>query len=106
MIMIIHACHCVIDHLLFCLAGLDYSAVVNEIVTFSLSSLQRQCVDIGIINDGVVEPQELFIVQLVQTTSQGPTSTLASVTIIDGKLLAELITYCVVSTCMDQLFVH
>ena len=70
-------------------AGEDYSALQNIALTFTSTS-ERQCVNIGIINDQLIEPTETFIVRIDQTTSQGTVSTQAFVLITDGKLL-ELI---------------
>ena len=66
-------------------AGEDYSALQNIALTFTSTS-ERQCVNIGIINDQLIEPTETFIVRIDQTTSQGTVSTQAFVLITDGKL--------------------
>ena len=47
------------------------------------TSLQRQCIDIGIINDAFMEPIEQFTVQLSQTATQEVM--LAVVTITDDE---------------------
>lgn len=47
----------------FTAGGVDYSfSAVN--LTFSMSSTTRQCVNITIVDDDLLEPSELFLVQL------------------------------------------
>lgn len=64
--------------------GADYVPLPDTTLTFTFSSLQRQCVNIGIIDDSEVELVEQFFVQLDQTTSQGPISSQAVVSIVNG----------------------
>lgn len=71
--------------------GLDYvpltSVTLTSVtLTFTSTSLQRQCVNVGIIDDSEVEPMEQFFVQLDQTTSQGPISSQAGVLIVNGTI--------------------
>lgn len=66
-------------------AGSDYTALVNEVLTFTLTSPQRLCVTIDILDDQLVEPAEDFTVRIDQTTSQGLVSDQASVTILDSN---------------------
>lgn len=66
------------------LAGSDYIAAVNQALVFTSESLQRQCVNVGILDDQLVEPLEQFTVRIDQTTSQGSVSNQASVLITDG----------------------
>ena len=65
-------------------AGDDYTSLMNIPLTFTSTSLQRLCVNIGIIDDLAVEPTEQFSVQIDQSTSQGSVSTQAGVLIVDG----------------------
>ena len=58
--------------------------LADTTITFTSTSLQRQCVDIEIIDDSEIEPVEQFFVQLDQTTSQGPISSQAVVSIMNG----------------------
>ena len=64
---------------------MDYSALLNAELIFTSATPQRQCVNVGIIDDQEVEGEELFIVQLEQTPSQGSQQMLASVTIADSE---------------------
>ena len=66
-------------------AGSDYTTLVNNLLTFTSTSLQRQCVNIGIIDDLEVEPTEQFFVRIEQTTSQGPRVIQAGVLIVNGR---------------------
>ena len=66
------------------LVGSDYIAAVNQALVFTSESLQRQCVNVGILDDQLVEPLEQFTVRIDQTISQGSVSNQASVLITDG----------------------
>ena len=72
--------------LLLFIGGLDYVPLASITLTFTSTSLQRQCVNVGIIDDSEVEPLEQFFVQLDQTTSQGPISSQAEVLIVNGTI--------------------
>ena len=65
--------------------GADYVplADIDASLTFTSSSLQRQCVNIEINDDSEIEPEEQFVVQLNQMTSQGPISSQAAVSIVN-----------------------
>ena len=67
-------------------AGSDYIAVVNEVLTFTSTSSQRQCVDVGIVNDLLVEPVEQFTVLINQTGTQQVDQAVVSITDNDGRL--------------------
>ena len=67
------------------IAGEDYIALVSVALTFTSTSSQRQCVNVGIIDDLLIEPTEDFLVRIDQTTSQGPVSAEALVLITNGK---------------------
>ena len=60
--------------------------MVNEVLTFTSTSLQRQCVNIGIIDDALVEPIEQFMVQLNQLDIQQEDEAVVSITDNDGKI--------------------
>lgn len=81
--LIMHEITCIVPSLT---AGEDYSALTNVALTFTSTSLQRQCVNIGIIDDLLIEPTEEFTVRIDQITSQGPVSAQASVVITNGNL--------------------
>lgn len=70
-------------------ANSDYDPVVNEVLTFTSTSLQRQCVNIGIINDALVEPIEQFVVRLNQVDIQQEDDAVVSITDNDGKKLLQ-----------------
>ena len=76
----------IITFCLFYAANSDYNPLVNEVVTFTSTSLQRQCVDIGIIDDALVEPIEQFVVRLTQLEIQQEDEAMISITDNDGKL--------------------
>lgn len=71
------------------IAGEDYDALTSVGLTFTSTSLQRQCVDIGIINDETNEPVEQFFVLIAQIISQGSVTTQATVLITDGNTLLQ-----------------
>ena len=58
---------------------------MNEILTFTFISPQRQCVMIEILDDQLVEPAEDFTVRIDQSTSQGLVSDQALVNILDSN---------------------
>ena len=66
-------------------AGSDYTALVSQVLIFTLTSSQQQCVEIEILDDQLVEPAEDFLVSLNQSTPQGIMSNQATVTILDGN---------------------
>lgn len=70
---------------LFYAANSDYNSLVNEVLTFMSTSLQRQCVDIGIIDDALVEPIEQFVVRLSQLEIQQEDEAVVSITDNDGN---------------------
>ena len=59
---------------------------MSQALVFTSESIQRQCIDIGILDDQLVEQLEQFAVQISQTTSQGPASNQSVVLITDGTL--------------------
>ena len=63
------------------IAGSDYIAVVNQALIFTSESPQRQCINIGIVDDQLVEDTEQFTVRIDHSTSQGSVTNLASVLI-------------------------
>ena len=85
------------DYILQCLCCSCYSAVrerdyetINEVLTFGPNET-RQCVNMSIINDLTMEPDEIFSLSLTTASSNTPlsislNSTAANVVIIDdGK---------------------
>ena len=69
----------------------DFNAVVNAPVRFSPPALTPVCIDIGIVEDVVVENTESFVVQIVQFDSAvvigNPSMTEISIFDNDGVLL-------------------
>lgn len=66
-------------------AGSDYTALVSQVLTFTLTSSQRQCVEIEILDNQLIEPAEYFLVSIDQSTPQGIVSNQANVTILDSN---------------------
>ena len=66
-------------------AGSDYTALVGQVLIFTLTSSQRQCVEIEILDDQLVEPAEDFLISIDQSTPQGIVSNQATVTILDSN---------------------
>ena len=75
-------------------ANSDYSPLVNEVLTFTSTSLQRQCVNVGIINDTLAEPMEQFVVRLNQLDIQQEDEATVSITDDDGKMMLKLRVHC------------
>lgn len=72
----------------FCIthiAGSDYNPVTNQVLTFTSTSSQRQCINIGIIDDALPEPTEDFLVQLSQAATQEINQAIVSITDNDGR---------------------
>lgn len=67
-------------------ADSDYDPLIDEVLTFTAISLQRQCVNIRIIDDILVEPVEQFVVRLNQADSQQEDEATVSITDNDGKI--------------------
>lgn len=66
-------------------AGSDYTALVNQVLVFTPTSPQQQCVEIEILDDQEIESAEDFSVRIDHPTPQGIVSNLASVTILDNN---------------------
>ena len=66
-------------------AGSDYNPLVNQLLTFTSTSLQRLCVNIVIIDDAIVEPIEQFTVLLSQVGLQQVDQAVVTITDDDGK---------------------
>ena len=77
-------------------ANSDYNPLVNEVLTFTFTSTfpPRQCVNIGIINDTLMEPMEQFVVRLNQLDIQQEDGATVSITDDDGKMMLKLRVHC------------
>ena len=64
-------------------AGMDYEDKTGTFMFDSTSDL-RQCVNIGIVDDTMSEVDEIFQVSLMQSTSGGVVTGVATVTIVDN----------------------
>jgi hypothetical protein len=66
-------------------AGSDYTALVNQVLEFTSTSPQRQCIEIDILDDLEIELAEEFVVSIDQTIPGGVVSSVATVTILDSN---------------------
>ena len=83
---------CKITNAFLCLEQEDFVPVQDMVVLLNSETLQQQCINIGIVNDVILEDTEVFSVSLSSEDSAitlNPDLTSVSITDNDGELYYE-----------------